>query len=330
MTNINLSTFGFPNAGTPSNETERRQRFKLEFITEVMRVYNKALIFKDKHMIRPIAGKKGAEFPIAGRATAGYHTPGTPRLGNQNIPVTDIIINVDGLLHSHVTIADIDQAMSHIDYRSIFTEEMAYALAKQYDELVARMLVKSSRIASPNAHMPSGFYEWSANAGTDAAVLRGLIEKASEKFDTNDIREHDRFGAVRAPQWHLLARHDALYNRDNGITDGNRSKLMLPPIAGVNISMSNQVPNTNVVANDAQQLNDYTGDFTNTVGLVWQKAAAGSVHLKEPEMKMTGEEYDAMYAATLIVVQQATGHGVLRTDSAVELMKDNASADPRA
>ena len=63
MTNINIANFGVANAGVAANETERRARFKLEFVTDVMTVFDRKLIFKDKHMVRSISGRKGAEFP---------------------------------------------------------------------------------------------------------------------------------------------------------------------------------------------------------------------------------------------------------------------------
>jgi hypothetical protein len=71
----------------------------------------------------------------------------------------------------------------------------------------------------------------------------------------------------------------------------------------------------------AGENNTYSGDFTNTVGVAFQKAAIGTVKLNDLTMQMTSGDFEVMYQGTLMVAKYAMGHGILRPECAVELSK---------
>jgi hypothetical protein len=93
-------------------------------------------------------------------------------------------------------------------------------------------------------------------------------------------------------------------------------------IADIKIVKSNNMPTTDIVAGVDGENNDYTGDFTDTVGVVFESTAMGTVKLMDLAMQMTGEEIKAMYQGTLLVSKMAVGHGILRPEAAVEISKD--------
>jgi hypothetical protein len=69
-------------------------------IAEVIGAMETNCVFRGKLKERNIKGGKSAAFPIAGKMSARYHTPGEPILGQGNEPsdLNEVIINLDGLL----------------------------------------------------------------------------------------------------------------------------------------------------------------------------------------------------------------------------------------
>jgi hypothetical protein len=80
---------------------------------------------------------------------------------------------------------------------------------------------------------------------------------------------------------------------------------------------SNNLPSTNITDGTSEN-NTYTGDFSNTVGVAFQREAVGSVHLMELGME---QEYSVRHQGTLMVAKMAVGHGKLRPECAVEFKK---------
>ncbi len=84
-------------------------------------------------------------------------------------------------------------------------------------------------------------------------------------------------------------------------------------VAGIEIVKTNNLPSTNVSTGPAA----YQGDFTNTAALVMHRSAAGTVKLIDLALE---SEYDIRRQGTLMVAKYAVGHGILRPESAVEII----------
>ena len=65
--------------------------------------------------------------------------------------------------------------------------------------------------------------------------------------------------------------------------------------------------------------NTYHADYTDSVGLVFNKQAVGTVKLMDLKMEQTGSDVHALWQGTFMVGSMAHGTGVLRPDCAIEI-----------
>jgi hypothetical protein len=102
-------------------------------------------------------------------------------------------------------------------------------------------------------------------------------------------------------------------NRDWAEGNGNYGTGKILKIGGANIIKTNHLPSTNVNTGPTA----YQGDFTKTAAVITTKEAVGTVKLLDLSMRMS---YDERRLGTLIVSKYAVGHGILRSECAVELV----------
>jgi hypothetical protein len=305
------------------------------FSGEVMATFQTATVLDDKQRVRTIANGKSASFPAIGRTTASYHTPGAEITGSP-INHNERVINVDQLLLSDVFIANIDEAMNHFDIRSPYAVELGQALARQYDEVIGRVIARAARTSATlpadgfggnSGATASGATEFSdTNAATNAAILTNLIWKAIRKLDEQNIPSMERYIGVKPAQYYLFlanpssgsAQTPLVVHKDIGGSGGiaNGSFTML---GDAMVVKSNNIPSTDLstslLASETGG-NSYAGDFSKTVALVWQKGAVGTVKLLDISSEA---EYLVSRQGTLVVSKYAMGHGVLRPESSVEI-----------
>ena len=156
-----------------------------------------------------------------------------------------------------------------------------------------------------------------ADFETNGDDLADAMFAAAQLLDEKDVPAEDRFMFVRPAQFYALAKSTKVINRDWG-GEGSYAAGNVIRVAGIDIVKTNNLP-SGVVANGTTAAgtgNRYAGDFTNTVGLVMQKSAVGTVKLRDLSVK---SEYDLRRLGNLIVATYAVGHGVLRPEAAVEI-----------
>lgn len=289
------------------------------FLGEVLTAFDEKNIMKDLHMIRTIDHGKSASFPVLGKATARYHVPGTPILGFNQVAANERIINIDDLLIADVAIYDLEDAKNHYDVRGEYSKQIGAALAREFDKKTMRVAVKAARTAGIIDDEPGGsVIQAGATVATDADVLAEALFSAAQIFDEKDIVIEDRNVILRPAQYYLLAQNTKVLNKDwNGSGSYSDGKIM--KIAGITILTSNNLPNENIAEKVTGENNDYTGDFTTTVGLVLQKSAIGTVKLRDIQIQKSGNDFNIMYQATLMVAKMAVGHGILRPGCAIEI-----------
>ena len=94
--------------------------------------------------VRTISKGKSAQFPMTGKyRDASYHTPGSeivPTSSKQG----ERIVSVDDLLVNAQFVPNIDEAMSHYDIRSIYTQEAGFGLSKVADQNIIRLGIKAA------------------------------------------------------------------------------------------------------------------------------------------------------------------------------------------
>ena len=317
MTNAVISQLGVVNAATPANYEEANALFMKQFAGEVITAFNEMNVFMPLHSVRTISQGKSASFAHMGKANARYHVSGTPIVGNNKIKHNETVIKVDDKLISDVFIDDLEEAKIHYDVRSEYTKQIGAALAREFDQKVARVVALAARSPNKIDDLPGGSRIEQANMNTDADVLASAFFTAAQKLDEKDAWESERFAVLRPAQHYLLAQNTKVLNRDwdgrGSYAEGN-----VPQIAGISLVKSNNLP-TGQINTVAGENNDYSGDFRTTTGLVFQRAAVGTVKLMDLALQRTGNDFEVMYQGTLMVARYAMGHGVLNPACAIEL-----------
>ena len=130
-------------SGQSNGSGSTRELFLKLYAGEVLTAFQTRNVMMPIHRVRTISKGKSAQFPMTGKfRNASYHTP-----GNEITPATtkqaERIVSIDDLLINAQFIPNIDEAMTHYDIRSIYTQEAGYALAKVADQNILRMAIKS-------------------------------------------------------------------------------------------------------------------------------------------------------------------------------------------
>jgi len=314
--NFDASRLGLVNNSGNANDA----LFLKVFAGEVLTAFRKATIFEGLHTVRTISSGKSAQFPIIGLASTSYHTPGTMLTGSQ-IKHAEAVVNIDDKLVSQVFLADIDEAKNHYDVRSQYSVEMGNALAYRFDQNVAAMIAKAARTATNfNTDLPGGT-QINITAASKAAItgaqLATTLFSAAQKMDENNLPSDGRYCVLPPAQYYKLVQETSVINRDWGGAGAYADGTVLR-VAGIDIVMSNHLPTTNRSAVTGEN-NSYDANFTNSVGLIFNKQAVGTVKLMDLKMEQTGSDVHALWQGTFMVGSMALGTNVLRPDCAIEI-----------
>ncbi|WP_067516902.1 phage capsid protein [Endozoicomonas ascidiicola] len=289
---------------------------------EVLTSFEKKQVTMDKHLVRTITHGKSASFPVMGRASAYYHTPGEEILGGK-IKHNERILTIDDLLISPTFIANIEEAKNHYDYRSTYTSEQGNELANSADQHVLQTGVLAARSAKliDDADQFGGTTIYNVDP-TDGDSLAEAMFKAAQVMDEKDVPEDQRTLFVRPEQFYAMARSTKVLNRDWG-GEGSYAGGNVIRVAGITIVKTNNLPKGAVGAGtkEAGTGDKYAGDFSNTCGLIMHPSAVGTVKLLDLALE---DEYQVSRQGTLMVAKYAMGHGILRGEAAVELSTASA------
>ena len=314
MANANVSEIGkVNNAGTAD------ALFLKVFAGEVLTSFEQATVTADKHMVRTIANGKSAQFPVMGRSSAAYHTPGNEITGT-DINHNEKVITINDLLISSHFIANIDEAKNHYDVRSVYSQEMGRALAFQMDKHVLQTMVQAAAGTANvgDTGYASGTIITSANSGTQAAALITALYDAAEAMDDAYVPSEGRCAFLKPEQYYLLANASNAINVDFS-GQGSIATGQVPQLAGLNLIKTPHLPTANVTgtgvdaggAGGAQAV-----DASNTTAIVTHPSAVGTVKLMDLAVE---SDYDIRRQGTLMVAKYAMGHGVLRPEAAVQI-----------
>lgn len=230
--------------GTTADGTDRGLFLKV-FSGEVMRAYERAIKISPLLTNRTITNGKSAQFPTTGLAVARYHTPGHSLLGewesgssgnqsaDENDYLSDItqserVIFIDNLLTASCFIDQLDEAMSHYDYRSAFSTELGRALARHQDNYALHTLVAAgSDTGTVDGETTPGsppaeeeVTDFLSNAGN---AVNGIYNCA-EKLDEKNVPKEDRYILMSPKGYYNLLRAGVL-SIDMHATNDTRPQL---------------------------------------------------------------------------------------------------------
>ena len=300
--------------------TDPLELFRTVFPGEVLEIYEGTRIIAPKVFTRTIGQGKGAEFPAVGGANARYFAPGERLSGQGQIPHGLNLVNVDYPLVSDIFLHDFDEAMQAFEVRSKYARAMGIALSKADDIDSAIVIIQSARQSSGLVSSYSaGTVLAKSNLDTDGDVLADAIFDGGIDMDTKDVMPLGRFCALRPVQYGLVVKSGKATNRDTNPSDnGSYAKGTVYEINGIEIAKSNNIPSTNITVNPTGARNNYTGDFTKTVGMIWQDEAAACVRRWELEFE---QERTVAGQGVLVVGRMMHGKKPHRADCAIELAK---------
>jgi hypothetical protein len=315
MANATPSRLGANNGGS-----DKDALFLKVFSGEVLTAFEQQTIMMDKHQVRTIANGKSAQFPVMGRTSADYHTPGDEITGD-SINHSEKVITINDLLLASTFIANIDEAKNHYDVRSVYSREMGIALANQMDKHILQTIIQAANETTATVTGEAdmvGEVITSANSGTDGDTLIAAIFDAAQALDEKNVPEDNRYVVVKPEQYYLLANSSKVINVDFGNAgNGSTATGKVMQVAGINVLKSNNLPTTNITTGvDAGTSTRQAVDASNTTALVFHPSAAGTVKLMD---LATESEYDIRRQGTLMVAKYAVGHGVLRNEAAVQI-----------
>ena len=323
----NIANLHRPNAvnGNQSNTFANKYATALKlFSGEVFNAFNAASIFKGLVRNYTLRGGKSKQFLLTGTLGAGFHTPGSPILGDTALKANEKTINADDLLVSSQFVYSLDEILSQYSTRAEISKQIGEALAKFYDIRIARVLDIASREASVVTGEPGGF-EVSIGSGNEynaQKIVDGLFEAAAV-LDERNAPQEGRVAVLNPRQYlGLISAVDTnILNRELGASQGDiNSGKGLFSIAGIRLYKSNNLPflaayNSAVTGEN----NDYADANATCCGLVFHREAAGVVETLGPSIETTSGDFGVQYQGQLVVGKLSMGVGSLRTSVAGSL-----------
>lgn len=245
--------------GQNNNTGDVRNLFLKLYAGEVLTAFEEKNIMMPLVRTRTISKGKSASFPMTGRASAEYLTPGNEITGGQ-IRAGERVVSIDDLLISSQFIANIDEAINHYDVRSIYSKEAGIALAKEADKNILRQALKAS-LASNATRAGALVQDYTsfteedftdnvtigaaAADATDPAKLAKAIFDAKKEMDTKNVPSDGAFVVLPPAQYYALMDVSdgsklTFMNRDYG-GNGSIASGTVPMIAGMPVYMSNHL-----------------------------------------------------------------------------------------
>ena len=334
MANATQSVLGALNkavsntAGSQAYDTKYATYLKL-FSGELFKAYESGTIARDTVQRRTLKNGKSLQFIFTGRMQAAYHTPGEPILGSGDPPVAEKTIQCDDLLISSAFVYDLDETLAHYSLRSEISSKIGHALAEAYDKKVFRTIALAAREAHPITASPGpepGGTQIRLGSGKeyDAQALVDAFFEAASVLDEKNLPKTGRTAVLSPRQYYALVSQVSsnILNRDYGNSQGNlNSGEGLVEIAGIQIKRSNNLPFLAGTVNaQSGENNTYSGDFSNSCGLIYQRDVAGIVEAIGPQVQVTGGDVSVLYQGDVLVGRLAMGAGTLNPAGAIELL----------
>lgn len=264
-----------------------RDLFLKLYAGEVLTSFEAKNIMMPLVRTRTITKGKSASFPMLGRTTAEYHTPGNEITGGK-IRASERIVTIDDLLISSQFIANIDEAINHYDVRSTYSKEAGIALATEADKNILRTAIKgalatnatraAALVQDYKAFTEEDFTDnitigTTAGDATDPAKIAKAIFDARKEMDKKNV-PYDSGAVVVLPPDQYYALLDVTdgnklvyMNRDFG-GNGSIASGVVPSIAGMPVVMSNHLVPSDLIETGATNKGQSKGNrpLANTAG----------------------------------------------------------------
>lgn len=344
----------FPAAldGGGNNYASSRDLLLKQFSGEVLTHFDEMFALKDRIRVRTLNGGKSAQFPLLGQAAAEHFTPGQEIIG-QPFASSEVTLTVDDFIVSSVFLNNIDEMLTHFEFRGEYSKQMAQAIALTCERTLFQMAVRDARLGDQyNAGVEVGVGAISTNASGAGAGLVGmnnaitkrlngagtatsLIDEAftaAAYFDENNLPLEGRSLYVSPRTYYDLINQTAdnrIINSDFSANGGDFANAVIYKVAGFDLVKTNHLSingtaNTNTGPDGRTPLNapsggfgqDYAVDASLTLGLFMHTEGMGMVKLQD---LTTESEYSVAKQGSLLVSKLLMGAGTLRPSAYYEV-----------
>lgn len=300
--------------GQAPGGTDDRALFAKHFSDYTLEAWDETFDFEGKTFVRTISAGQAEKFPIIGRKRGALeHIPGEVIAGG-GINHGEREISLDAILFDAVFIADIDEMIAHYPLVAPYAKQLGQSLASESNSRIARTMILASRQTDPQFDggvAPS--YHYHANMATDPVYLEEAAFKGLEFILKNDIGGGKPTYYLPWQQQLLLAKYTGI-DTEATSGSGNRSAGTVGPIAGLTVKGTNSIPTANVTTGRTK----YQGNFTNTVGVIANELAVGTLRRRGVVTTITPQP-DRL--GTLLIASKLEGHDWLRPDCSFEVAK---------
>lgn len=302
-----------PRAGKPKGAgSDDRALFLKEFGQMVLEAWQESNYFESHCFTQSIQSGKSWQFPIIGRKrNATEHVPGELIVGG-GIENNEVVVTLDNMLIDSVFVPEIDALMASYSLAAPYASQIGESLSVTFDQRAAISHVIASRVTdAPYTGGPVPSYFWDANLKTDPAKLEEAHFAAVQYIRERDIGGGEVRSFLPWQQFLMMSRYSDL---DTKQTSGsaNRSQATIGPVAGINITGANHIPQTNITTGLAK----YQGNFSNTVGFISNPMAVACLNRRGLRVTITDKE-DRL--GTLMIGSKFNGFGSLRPECSFEL-----------
>ena len=309
--------------GLVQGNADRLEQFMKNFAGEVITAFERASKTTNRHQTRTISSGKSAAFPVLGRAAAAYLAPGNSLDDiRSNIPSTEKVIQIDGLLTSSQMITDIDEAMSHFDVSAPYSKAMGEALALAAD---GANIAEIAKLVVADAENLTGLGKGAIVAKTAASgtslisatvgqLYLDMLFEMQYNFNKNSVPKSERVAYVAPDVIAALVNAKVLSNRDysnsGSITEGTVERA-----AGFDIVMVPHLTAGGAATTDILQGSGHVfpvayKDTTKIVAAHY--SSIGILKLKDLGLEKARR---AEFQADMMVAKYAMGHGGLRPEA---------------
>lgn len=319
MANANPASIGRVNASGSEDSL-----FLKVFAGETITAFEQSSVTEGQEMVRSISSGKSASFPVMGRTSAAYHTPGSEIVGT-DVNHNEVVITINDLLVSSAFLSNIEEAKNHWDVRSAYSTEIGRALAFQKDKHVLQTIGQAAQGSANVSGGDAGTVLTntsiaSATASTAANAMIDSLFDAASALDSHYVPKEGRVAFIRLEEYYKLANGTNAVNVDFTQGNGGIDSGKVLSIAGIKLIPTPHFVSSNVNSGTDQGSatqggsNPQAVDLSNYVCLVSHPSAVGTVKLMDLAVE---SEYDIRRQGTLMVAKYAMGHGALRVESAV-------------
>lgn len=316
-TSFNATLAGAQNGVSATPDNRRALMLKV-FSGEVLQAFQRSSVSLDRHMVRTIASGRSAQFPVTGRALTSdieSHVPGQDVTANV-VNANEEIIQIDDLLSYSSFFDDLDEAMSHYDYRGAVSRQHGEVMARDWDFKVFTAAILGARATNVITELPGGTEIIEAAFSTDANAAVDAIYDAAAALQNNDVVDLENVTCFMnyVDYYNIIRNSDKIINKDftdtmNGGIDSGVVKM----IGGIKVIPTNNIPSVNVTGTFQSR---YDVNATTTKAVLFHKDAVGTAQLVGMR---TEAQRKTEKVGDIVVTSVARGTKYLRPESCVEI-----------